>query len=108
MAGQAAARAAMDGATRKMVTLVRGGSGRGDYTCTTGLADLSVVANGEKMVPRAYINERGNHITKAMRDYVTPLLRGEVAVPVGPDGLPVYVRLEKHRVEPRTSRYSVE
>lgn len=108
MVGQAAVRAALDGVSRKMITLLRAGSGAADYTCTTGLADLSVVANGEKRVPREFINEDGNHITQAMREYVTPLIRGEVQIPLGPDGLPAYVRLEKHRIPPRTAPYTVD
>ncbi len=108
MAGKAAVTAAREAQTRKMITLVRGGSCPADYTCTTGLTDLSVVANGEKMVPRAFINETGNHISPAMRDYLLPLLQGEVEVPLGPDGLPTFVRLAKHRVEPRTATYSVK
>ena len=93
--GRAAVEAAIAGETRKMVTLIRAGGGPGDYACETGLAELSVVANGEKTVPRSFINEAGNHITSAMRDYVTPLLQGEVPLLMGPDGLPVYARLER-------------
>jgi 6-phosphofructokinase 1 len=96
--GRAAVEAALAGETRKMVTLIRHGNGLEDYTCTTGLADLSTVANGEKMVPRAYISDAGNHITAAMRDYAAPLMRGEVPVEIGPDGLPVYVRLRRESV----------
>ena len=104
--GRAAVAAALGGETRKMVTLVRSGSGPRNYTCTTGLADLSVVANGEKVVPRHFINEAGNHVTEACRDYVVPLMRGEVAVEVGPDGLPVFARLARSAVEARTPPYA--
>lgn len=104
MCGQAAVQAALAGENGKMVTLVRQGTGPNDYRCTTGLAELSKVANGEKKVPREYLNQRGNHITQAMRDYVTPLLRGEVPIEIGPDGLPVYVRLARHAVPARTGR----
>ena len=43
--GQAAVEAAPGGVNRKMATLIRGW-GREDYSCTTGLADLSQVARG--------------------------------------------------------------
>ncbi len=104
MTGTAAVEAAVAGHHRKMVTLVRHGSGPDDYSCTTGLADLQVVANGEKMVPREYVNQAGNHITDAMRDYVIPLMQGEVDVAIGADGLPVYSRLARHMLDRKTGR----
>ena len=46
MAGEAAVKAAVAGETDSMVTLLRG---EGDtYTCETGLAPLSEIANGVK------------------------------------------------------------
>ena len=104
MCGAAAVEAALAGVTRKMVTLVRQGTGPDDYSCTTGLADLAKVANGEKMVPREYINEAGNHITPAMRDYVVPLMRGEVDVEIAPDGLPVFARLRRELIPAKADR----
>ena len=45
-------------------------------------ADVSLVANREKTVPRQWINREGNGITREMTDYLTPLLeRGTGAVP---------------------------
>ncbi|MBN1491258.1 MAG: 6-phosphofructokinase [Phycisphaerae bacterium] len=102
--GQAAVEAALAGTSRKMVTLVRQGSGAADYGCTTGLADLSVVANGEKPLPRAFVNEAANHVTDAFREYALPLVRGETPVELAPDGLPVFVRLRKQAVSQRTGR----
>lgn len=93
--GAAAVEAALAGEASKMVTLVRQGNGD-DYRCTTGLTDLSTVANGEKLVPREFINEDGNHITQAMRDYLGPLMRGQAPVEFGTDGLPIYPRLARH------------
>lgn len=103
MCGQAAVKAAAEGISGKMVTLVREGDGA-NYRCTTGLADLSAVANGEKYLPREFMDERGTSITDAMRKYMTPLLQGEAPVRIGDDGLPVYVRLQKHRLAPKTGR----
>jgi 6-phosphofructokinase 1 len=100
--GQTAVRLALEGTTGKMVTLVR--KSDQPYRVTTGLASLYAVANGEKELPRSYMNEAGNHITGEMRTYVGPLVQGEVPVEVGSDGLPVYVRLARHFVEPRTGR----
>jgi ATP-dependent phosphofructokinase / diphosphate-dependent phosphofructokinase len=98
MAGAAAVKAAAKGVTGKMVTLQRDDAD-GKYRCTTGLAALSDVANAEKPVPREFINEAGNGITEAFRQYAMPLLAGEVKVEIGSDGLPVYCRLAKRMVE---------
>jgi len=103
MAGAAAVAAAADGVTGKMVTLVRAGAG-GAYRCTTGLADLAEVANGEKPVPAAFINEASNGVTKAFCDYARPLVAGRAELEMGPDGLPVYARLAKHMVAKQTGR----
>ncbi|NOZ20862.1 MAG: 6-phosphofructokinase [Planctomycetes bacterium] len=91
--GAQAVREAAKGTTGKMVTLVR--KSNKPYRCTTGLADLSAVANGERKVPRSWMNKDGNHITRKMRDYITPLMRGEVPIRVDKDGLPVFMRFEK-------------
>lgn len=104
LAGKRAVEAAMAGESSKMVTLVRHGAGPADYACSTGLADLEKVANGEKMVPRAFINEAGNHVAQALKDYVVPLMQGEVPVQMGSDGLPTYVRLQRRLVTQRCSR----
>jgi len=103
MCGQAAVKAAMAGENGKMVTLARQ-DGRG-YKCTTGLAELSDVANGEKKVPPEYINAQGNGITDAMRDYARPLIRGQAPVTIGDDGLPVYMRFERNPVEKKLPKY---
>ncbi|MEW6356298.1 MAG: 6-phosphofructokinase [Planctomycetota bacterium] len=93
MVGAQAVKEAVKGTTGKMVTLVR--KGNRPYRCTTGLADLSAVANGESKVPRAWINAEGNHITRKMREYIAPLMAGEVPIKVGKDGLPVFMRFDK-------------
>ena len=78
--------------TGKMVSLVR--ESDEPYRCTTGLADLANVANAEKPVPREWINEAGNFVTDEFIRYVTPLIQGEVEVPIE-NGLPKYVRLKR-------------
>jgi 6-phosphofructokinase 1 len=103
MCGKEAVKAAMRGVNGKMITLVREKGPK--YKCTTGLAELRDVANGEKKVPRNYINEQGNHITKACREYIAPLIKGEAPVTIGKDGLPVYVRLAKKPVEKKLAKY---
>ena len=74
MAGQAAVRAALDGETDKMVILVRG---EGDtYSCETGLAPLSEIANGVKEIPHDWISEDGVSMTAKFIKYAQPLISG--------------------------------
>jgi len=103
MCGQMAVKNALSGVNGKMVTLVR--ESGAEYKCTTGLAELSDVANGEKKVPPEYISDEGNHITDAMRDYVRPLVKGEAPITIGNDGLPVFMRFERKPVEKKLSKY---
>jgi 6-phosphofructokinase len=103
LCGQMAVKHALTGVNGKMVTLVRE-KGR-TYKCTTGLAELRDVANGEKKVPAAYINKEGNHITKAMRDYVRPLVMGQAPVTIGDDGLPVFMRFKRKPLKRKLPSY---
>ena len=103
MCGQAAVKAALSGENGKMVTLIRRDGA--EYECTTGLAELGEVANGEKKVPGEYINEDGNHITEAMRDYVRPLVQGQAPITIGKDGLPVFMRFERKALEKKLPDY---
>ena len=84
--GRAAVRAALDGQTGQMVTLVR--TSDDPYTCATGLAPVAEIANREKMLPVEYMNAVGNYPTEAFLRYARPLI-GEP--------LPDYVRLAKVR-----------
>ena len=103
MCGRMAVKAALAGENGKMVTLVR--EDGSEYRCTTGLAELSDVANGEKKVPKEYINDSGNGVTDAMRDYVRPLVQGEAPITIGQDGLPVFMRFERKPLEKKLPEY---
>ncbi len=103
MCGQMAVKNAMSGVNGKMVTLVR--EDGNEYKCTTGLAELSDVANGEKKLPAEFINDSGNGITEAMKNYVRPLLQGEAPITVGEDGLPVFMRFERKPLEKKLAKY---
>jgi 6-phosphofructokinase 1 len=59
---------------------------------------LAEVANGVKRVPRDFLDVAGTQITGAMRRYAGPLLRGEVPLRIGLDGLPEFVRFERRPV----------
>lgn len=102
MVGAEAVKQALAGNSGFMVTIVR--ESDSPYRSTTGLATLAAVANGEKFLPRDFINDAGNHITEKCRRYVTPLVRGEVPIKIADDGLPEFVRFQRHRVQPKTGR----
>ena len=65
-------------------------------------------ADGEKKLPREFINREGNFISEAFGQYAGPLIREQVDVEVGEDGLPVYVRLEKHMLDKKTPAYALK
>jgi 6-phosphofructokinase len=93
LCGQMAAKHAVEeDVSGKMVSLVR--ESDDPYRCTTGLVELAEVANAEKPVPREWINEAGNFVTDDFIRYVTPLIQGEVEVPIE-NGLPRYIRLRR-------------
>jgi ATP-dependent phosphofructokinase / diphosphate-dependent phosphofructokinase len=72
--GRAAVRAAVAAHTDKMVTLVRRPGV--EYTCDTGLAPLSQIANVERKLPVEFVNETHNGVTQAFIDYAQPLIGG--------------------------------
>jgi ATP-dependent phosphofructokinase / diphosphate-dependent phosphofructokinase len=87
-AGRGAVRAALAGTTDKMVTLVR--QPGPEYVCTTGLADLGLVANAQRLLPAEHLDALGTSVTPAFRDYALPLIG---------DPLPRHVRLRRAPVE---------
>jgi ATP-dependent phosphofructokinase / diphosphate-dependent phosphofructokinase len=104
MAGQAAVRAGVAGETDKMVTLVRGETDH--YTCETGLAPLSEIANGVKKLPREWINEDNISMNFQFLRYAQPLIQGEVSLPHDA-GVPIYARLDKVRIDKTLPPYEV-
>ena len=96
LAGQEAVRAAVGGETGKMVTLLRGDGDH--YTCETGLADLSEVADSIKAIPHSWINDDGISLNYQFFKYASPLVTGEVAIPFE-NGVPQFVRLSYYGVE---------
>ena len=72
MVGRAAVRYALDGATDKMVTLVRE---RGEeYSCTTGLAPLEEVAGKVRSMPAGYLDPANHGVTADFLRYARPLI----------------------------------
>jgi len=86
MVGRMAVRHMMEGASGKMVTLVRAPGPA--YYCTTGLADLRAVAEEERLLPAEFLDDRG-HPNAAFSAYALPLAGGL---------LPPYTQLTGHPV----------
>jgi len=94
--GKAAVEFAIKGHNAVMPAIVR--TSNQPYRWKIGMADLSDVANHEKMLPRNYITKDGYGITAACRRYLAPLIVGE-AYPPYEKGLPEYVTLKNKPVK---------
>jgi 6-phosphofructokinase len=91
--GKGAVAAALRGQTDVMITLVRG-PGK-VYRCDIGSVALAQVANAERLLPEAYIADRGNDITHGFVEYALPLIG---------DPLPQLGRLERYPVPARANQ----
>ncbi len=83
--GGATVKAADEGSSGVMVVIERVSDD--PYQSTTGVYDVHRIANGEKFVPRNWINKEGDYVTKEFVDYVQPLIKGS-GLPVMVEGLP--------------------
>ncbi len=90
--GAAAVAAAVDGVTGMMVGLKRRPGEK--YEVEPELLELDKVANFEKKVPLAWINDAHNGVTQDFIDYCAPLIAGESKL-VREDGLPRFANLKK-------------
>lgn len=72
LCGSAAVRAACQGQSGVMVTLVR--EKGPEYQVSTGIVPLAKVASGERLFPAEWRNAAGNDVMAAFRDYVVPLV----------------------------------
>jgi ATP-dependent phosphofructokinase / diphosphate-dependent phosphofructokinase len=97
--GKAAVEYAAKGMNSVMPTIVRV-SGK-PYRWKIGVANLDLVANVERKMPRDFITADGFHITTKCRNYLEPLIAGE-AFPPFERGLPKYVRLKNVAVRRKT------
>jgi 6-phosphofructokinase len=89
--GEAAVKFALKGMNAVMPAIVR--TSDKPYKWKIGVAELGLVANREKMMPRDFISEDGFGITDKCRRYLAPLIAGEDYPPFR-NGLPDYVRLK--------------
>lgn len=90
-AGRFGVQAALNGETGKMVSFVRRQAEDGSYQMECGLEDVNLICNEEKEVPAEWITENGSDVSEEFIKYVTPLVQGSINVPLGEDGLPVFV-----------------
>ena len=90
-AGKFGVKAALAGETGKMVSFIRKTDADGKYVMECGLEDVNLICNEEKGVPADWIIEDGSDVSEEFLEYVTPLVQGRVDVPLGEDGLPVFV-----------------
>ena len=89
--GRAAVKAAGEGASRVMMTIVR--ESTAPYVYSVGYNDISEIANQVKHVPAEFINERGNNVTDECANYLMPLIEGEAA-PKYKNGIPQFLIIE--------------
>jgi 6-phosphofructokinase 1 len=90
LVGQMGTRAALNGESDKMVTLVR--HDQPSYHCATDLVDLAEIANVQRLLPAEYLDASKTMVTQSFFDYALPLI-GEP--------LPQYKRLETTRLTKR-------
>ncbi|MCR4885781.1 MAG: 6-phosphofructokinase [Clostridiales bacterium] len=91
-AGSATVRAADKGISGVMVLIKRVNDN--PYQSGNDVYDVHNIANAEKVVPREWINEKGNGVTQQFIDYVRPLIQG-YDVPVMVNGVPRHLVLRE-------------
>ena len=89
--GRAAVKAAGEGVTRQMMTIVR--ESTEPYVFSVSHNDIAEIANQVKHVPAEFITERGNNVTDECARYLLPLIAGE-AGPAYENGIPKYLIIE--------------
>ena len=89
--GGATVKAADEGNSGVMVVIDR--ISDDPYMSSTGVYDVHRIANGEKVVPRSWINEAGDFVTEEFLDYVRPLIQGHYS-PMMVAGLPRHLTMD--------------
>ena len=88
--GGATVKAADEGSSGVMVVIDRVSDD--PYQSATGVYDVHRIANGEKVVPRKWINKAGDYVTEEFLDYVRPLIQGHY-MPMMVEGLPRHLNM---------------
>ena len=92
MVGGAAVKAADEGDSGKMVVIDRVSDD--PYMSAAGIYDVHKIANNEKTVPRAWLNETADYVTEEFINYIEPLIQGDYP-PFMVNGLPQHLVLKK-------------
>ena len=74
-----------------MVSFIRHAAEDGSCSIECGLEDVNAICNEEKPVPSEWIINRGSDVSGEFIKYALPLVQGQVEVPLGRDGLPVFI-----------------
>ena len=88
--GGAGVKAAFEGKSGEVITLKRVSDD--PYMCITEEADVHLIANVEKKVPREWITEDGTYVKPELVHYIMPLIQAEIT-PLWINGLPRHIRL---------------
>ena len=99
--GGATVKAADEGSSGVMVVIER--MSDDPYQSATGVYDVHRIANGEKVVPRKWINKEGNYVTEEFLDYVRPLIQGHY-MPMMVEGLPRHLNIHLKNYDWSTPR----
>lgn len=87
--GSFAVESAIRGENAKMAIFVR----TGNYSVDFDLVDIKECANIVKHVPREFINQEGNNVTKECLEYIAPLILGEMNIKYE-NGIPAHLSLK--------------
>jgi ATP-dependent phosphofructokinase / diphosphate-dependent phosphofructokinase len=99
--GQAAVTKAVADETGIMVSINR--LQNSPYKWEVGHANLKDVANLEKKLPPEYMTADKMHISKAAREYLTPLIMGEAYPSYEQGGLPKYLKPQWQLIPKKTA-----
>ena len=89
MAGRYGVNAILKGETGKMIAFAR--ENNSTYQSSCCLEDVNQICNQTKSVPTSWIAHSGTDITEEFLNYARPLIQGTVEVPMGEDGLPLFL-----------------
>ena len=103
--GKTGVEMALDGKNAIMPTIDR--VSNQPYRWEIGSANLSEVANVEKMMPLDFITRDGFGITSACREYLYPLIQGEAYPKYDDQGMPRYVVLKNELVEKKLDNFEL-
>ena len=77
------------------------------YRWEIGSANLSEVANVEKLMPMSFISDDGFGITDLCREYLYPLIKGEAYPDYDERGMPRYVVLKNELIDRKLEAFEI-